>query len=260
MVTVLPPLSNLAAHITKRPAQSLLPLLAIVMTVEFAQYAPEFVPGAHAVGEIVSNLCYALIGAIVFHWVIVEIPERRRRKATYEFHRLTFQNLLGAGPGLLAYSQEAARFLGKEFDPWDESSFKAFAKILYTEPAARSQERAGMLRSVVEVMMPRALTDLSASTAYLDVDVAHALSQFPRQDGLTMLQIRTTPSGELEPHVDAHITWSLVVAARRLYSALLESGAYDRSVFQASIKAADGTVNTLSDDILIQGATAAEGV
>ncbi|RHW46379.1 hypothetical protein D1832_06005 [Dermacoccus abyssi] len=46
-----------------------------------AQRWHELFPGAHAVGEVVRNLAYALLGAVIFERIIVEMPARRRRKS-----------------------------------------------------------------------------------------------------------------------------------------------------------------------------------
>lgn len=242
------------ARFLQRPARALLILLAVVLGVELAQYVPEAFPGAHALGEVVRNLAYALIGAVVFHWLIVEIPARGLRRSTYEFHRMTFQTLLVAGPGLLRMYQDVAEHLGEDLNIWEAPSLARMArKIDASAPdLAFGPARVSLLQPTVEIAIPRALADLSSSAAYLEPEVAHALSQFPRQDGITILQVRRTASGGVQPEQDAHITWSLLEAARWLYLALLQSGAYDSSIFQGSV---GNPPSKLTPDVLIKEKT-----
>jgi hypothetical protein len=70
-------LKRLAGHASEllpQPLRALLYLSAVAFGVELAQYVPEYFPGGHALGEIVRNLAYALIGAVVFQWLVVELP------------------------------------------------------------------------------------------------------------------------------------------------------------------------------------------
>jgi hypothetical protein len=161
---------------------------------------------------------------------------------------MTFRLLLVTGPGLLKQYQHAAQKLGEDLDIWDQTSLSQLAtRINDVQPAIFGPERASLLQTTVDIGIPRALADLGRSAAYLDSDVAHALSQFPLQDGITVLQVRRTPSGGIEPHQDVHITWSLLEAARRLYPALLDSGAYDSTIF----KGVSGG-HELTPDVLIR--------
>lgn len=228
--------SGAAARFLQKPARSLPVLLAIALGVEIGQYVPEAFPGAHAVGEIVRNLSYALVGAVVFQWLVVEVPAARRRRATYEFNRVAFQLLLSTGPGLLYQYQHAAKILQEPLDVWEEGSLHQLAlKLNSLTPAVFGPERAALLSNAATLAVPRALAELSASASYLDPDVAHAVSQFPRQDGITVLQVQRTSSGGVVPHSDVHVTWSLLEAARRLFTALLKNEAYDASVFEATV-------------------------
>lgn len=261
------PPSTRAGRLLFMPGRVLVTLLAIVLAVEFGQYIPEAFPGAHALGEVLRNLSYALIGAVIFHWLIVELPARRRRRSTYEFHRLTINNLLVFGAGLLAPYQEAAKKLGEQLDAWDQASLHRLATRiakmqqvalaagqLQPEQAFFGPSRTGLLHTVIDIALPRAMSDLAASASYLDDEVAHALSQFPRQDGMQALQVRVDSSGCITPELDVHIVWTLLEAARRLYAALLDTGAYDRSVFQGSWTP-EGQGNVpLSDEVITRRA------
>lgn len=66
------------------PVRALVVLVPTALAIEFAQYHPEVVPGGHAVSELIRNITYGVIAAIIFEWLIVELPARRRRQATYE--------------------------------------------------------------------------------------------------------------------------------------------------------------------------------
>jgi hypothetical protein len=240
-------LAALGAQFLQRPGRAVAILGAVALGIECAQYVPEVFLGAHAVGEVVRNLAYALIGAVIFTWLVVEIPARRRRRATYAFHEMTIRFLLILGPGLLKPYEEVAEALGEPLDVWDQASLSALAsKIKDTAPGFFGPPRLAMLRNAVDTAIPRGLAELSPSASYLDPNVAHALSQFPAQEGLTtVLQVEATPEGGVEPHRDVHITWSLLEAARRLYPALLESGAYDSTIFQGTAGDKDLSANVL---------------
>lgn len=240
---------NGAVRLLQRPVRTLPVLLVLAVGLEGAQYIPGVFAGARAIGEVVRNLTYALVGAVVFEWLVVEVPAARRRRATYAFHKVAFQTLLSAGPGLLYQYEHAARVLQEDLDIWDEVSLRDLAKkVESVVPQVFRPERAGLLRTTVDLAIPRALTELNTSASYLDLDVAHALSQFPHQDGVTMLQVQTDISGNVDAVSDAHITWSLLQAARRLFSALIDSGAYGPDVFQAMAR--DPPVS-LSPDVLL---------
>lgn len=71
--------ARLMRDVLDQPMHGLLPLSAVALGIEIGQYWSEWFPGAHAIGEYVRNLAYALIGALIFNWLIVEIPARRRR-------------------------------------------------------------------------------------------------------------------------------------------------------------------------------------
>lgn len=233
-----------AQRLLQRPVIPLSLLLAAAFAIELAQYVPELFAGAHALGEVTRNLAYALVGAIVFHWMIVERPAARRRATTYAFHRLTFQTLLTSGAGLMFAYMKVAELLGEDLDAWNKASLgrlatgidEHFRQLRDATPDADffGPARVGLLKTVVEVAVPRALNDLNASVPYMDVDVAHALSQFPRRDGaVNALHVRTDDRGRVEHQIDAHITWTLVQAARGLYASLLRTGAYDADIFEA---------------------------
>jgi hypothetical protein len=244
-------LADASSRLLQKPLPAVLLLLAVALVVEVGQYFSEAFPGAHAIGEVVRNLAYALVGAVIFSWLVVEIPARRRRRATYAFHEETFRVLVTMGPGLLKQYEVAAGVLNEDLDIWDQASLNAVAaKLNAVSPAIFGSDRAGLVKTVLEIGLPRALTDLSRSAAYLDLDVAHALSRFPLRDGLTnVLQVRRTPSGGVEAGQDAYITWSLLEAARRLYPALLDAGAYDTSIFRGAVGKPPNMV-VLTPDVL----------
>lgn len=224
-----------ATDFLQRPGVALPTLLGIAMAVEGAQYVPEIVPGGHAFGEVVRNLAYGLFGAVIFHWLIVELPDRRRRAASYVVHKQTFQTLLAMGPGLLHQYQTCARHLGVDLDIWDRTSIFRMARRMEEIPGMLGPRRAGLLRSTVDIALPRCLADLGASLSFIDQDVAQALARFPRHDGIQFLQVVRTEEGALEAHSDAHVTWTLLEAARHLYRELLATGAFGPEVFEATV-------------------------
>lgn len=54
-------------QVRRHPFKILVALLTIATTIELLQYQSEAYSAAHAGGEIVRNLAYALVGAQVFH-------------------------------------------------------------------------------------------------------------------------------------------------------------------------------------------------
>ena len=237
----------------QRPFKVLGALLVVAASIEILQEVPEVVAGGHAFGEVIRNLAYALIGALIFQWLVVELPARKRRRMTYDFSKQVFQILLMAGPGLLEPYRQAAKLAGQGLDVWDQGAIVNSAKTTMSTVLAGSADRVKVLQVVIDTAIPRALSELSASVAYIDPEVAHALSMFPRQDGLvTVLQILPTPGGGIDPERDAHIVWTLLEAARRLYAALLDSGAYDSTIFQAVWSSPLVGDQPLSDDSLVR--------
>jgi hypothetical protein len=233
-----------------KPMRAVPPLLVLALAIEIGQYWPDAFPGAHAIGEVMRNLAYALIGAIIFSWLIVEIPAGRRRRSTYAFHQETFRTLLTLGLMLLKPYEENAKLLGANLDVRSKDSLDDLAtKLDAVAPIFYGKERADTLSQIVDRMVPMAVAALGPSVGFLDLDVAHALSQFPRQDSLTMLQVRRTPTGGVEPFLDVLITWTLLEAARPLYQALLSAGAYDSSIVQGFVGSPGRMVPLASDPL-----------
>lgn len=241
-------------QLRRHPWRVLFGFACIAIVLELLQYESEGFPGAHAGGEIVRNFAYALAGAQIFHLLIVELPRRRRQRITYDFCRQTMQVLTTFPAGLLKPYQLAAEASGFELDPWDQNSISGFADHLVSgghDATFFNGDRTSMVKQCVETAFPRALAESSPSVAHLDTEVSHALSMFPRQEGLTkVLQLRLTPAGSIEPAQDAYITWTLLEAARGLYQALLAVNAYDSTFFQAEIGTPPNTIK-LSDDVLL---------
>lgn len=228
-------LSEGATSLVRRPVLALVLLAGLALAIELAQATPEIVPGGHAIGEVVRNIAYGLIGALLFSWLVVEIPAQARRRSTYAALRMTFQVLLTVGPGLAEQYRTLAPglTLPKPFDPWDQTSFTEVVDAIKKAGVMEFPPiRAGLLESSV-MGIERSLADLAPSISYLDEEVAHALSTFPRQSGISMLQVQKSPSGGVLFHSDVHITWTLLERARELYRALIEAGAYEPDVFSA---------------------------
>lgn len=204
-------------------------LAAVALAVEVLQSVPEAFPGAAAGGDFVLGLSYALLGALIFHFLLVQLPTQRRRAKSYEFARQSLM-LLVTVPAVLVkpYELFAEAHQGLDLDVYDRDSLKRVADT--GGPAFFNAARTSIVTQVVETAFPRALTELAAAAPYLDEEVTHALSMFPRQEGLTtVLQVRTTGTGTIEPGQDAYIVDTLLVAARSLYAALKEAPSFDAS-------------------------------
>lgn len=228
-------------------------LFVLAGSTELLQSVPEVLPIGHALGEVIRNLAYAIVGALIFQWLVVELPARELRRKTYDFNRQTFEVLLAAGPGLLEPYRQLARLTGEELDVWSQEAVGKFATTTMAPVLSSQADRVRLVRVITETGIPRALSQLSTSVAYMDPEVAHALSMFPRQDGLTpVLQVRETSAGGIEPQQDVHIVWELLEAARRLYRALLDSDAFDSTIFQAVWSSPTLGEVRISDDVLVR--------
>lgn len=228
-------------YVLDHPAASLTPLCCIALGIEIAQYWPEFVPGAHAVAEFFRNVAYGLIGAVVFSWIIVEIPARRRRRVAYEFNKLAFEWLLTIGPSLLQVYR-AGHPSGREaVDIWDRKSVSDCAQAIARTQPGFYVEQARTLRTGIDGVQ-LALDGIGRVQGSLDPDVAHAIGLFPGKVGLVqLLQIDSDGNGGMSPGRHAHITWELAEGARRLYAALRKSVPYvDFNI--GLVELSDGTV------------------
>lgn len=241
--------------ILRLPGKSILLLLAVAIGIEAAQYSPEVFVGAHGISEVVRNLTYALMGAVIFQWIVIEAPAQQRRRKTYEFCRQSIQLLLTPGPGLLKQYQVLAENVPDlSLDIWDKKSLGELAATAGgIHPAVFGAHRAGLIRTIVDISLPRALAELGPSIAYLDPEVTQALSMFPRKEGISVLEVELTASGGINPARDAYITWSLLESARRLYTALLEVGAYGPDIFEGAV-GDPPNVHQLTPDVLTRTA------
>lgn len=226
-----------------RPGWTLLGLTILVASIELAQYWPELVPGAHAIGELVRNLAYALIGAVIFHWIVVEYPESQRRRSSYVYHELDFQFLATVGLGLLNLTRHKAGLLGiaDSIDAWSQADVhEACAKVWQSTPSIYRQNRHAMLTYAV-LGVSTSLDGLARSSAFFDPDVAQAIAQFPNNTGFQQLQILDVSSPQ-QAIRDGQIVWQLLEAGRRVYASLRDAAPYvDLKVEGASVTFADGT-------------------
>lgn len=204
------------------PVWTIAALSFVALTIEVCQAWPEFFVPGHAIGEFVRNLAYALIGAVLFNWILIEIPAARRRRIAYHRHFLAFQVLVQIGPSMLAWYRLAAKRLGVTegpLDAWSRSSLEGFVRAIYeAHPATVSAERRQMLTTAI-LGIQTSLDGLEPVTYFLDPDVAAALAHFPATKGLNQLQ----PPEATDPQPwqrDVHIAWELLEGARRLYAAL----------------------------------------
>jgi len=207
-----------------KPGWTIAVLSAIAFVIEVAQQWPEAFIGGHAVGEFVRNLAYALVGAVVFNWILVEIPAGRRKLLAYKRHEPALDYLVKFGPGLLAgYRGAAEKVNAAHSDPaaWDRKSIMQCARSIYeVAPSYFGAERRKFLAVGIRGTQ-EFLDGMEPASYFLDLDVAVALALFPAERGLHQLQ--PPPRDLPDPwQRDAHIVWELLEASRSLYAALQE--------------------------------------
>lgn len=229
-------LEQVGRWILDHPARSTGGLLLLAFAIEVAQSWGEWLPGGHAFGELVRNLAYALVGAILFHWMVVKIPEERRQRSAYQAHEMAFQVLVASAGGTLGYFRGLLEGLAdltgeelSEVDAHDRASvWDAAESIGRLAPSAFSSpgDLFGLFRSAITGAQV-SLDGLAASTSFFHPDVAHALGTYPATTGLQQLQL-PPPDADLALRVNrsAHICWNLLEGARRLVAALDEHAPY----------------------------------
>lgn len=200
---------------------------AVSLTIEVCQQWPEFFFPGHAIGEFIRNLANALVAAVLFNWILVEIPAQRRRRLAYSRHLLALQLLTQSGPHSLAYYRGAADLVGAdvtELDAWDTESIEGYVHAIYEKVPTIIHERRQLLGVQINALQ-LALEGLEPASYFLDPDVAVALALFPAEKGLNQLQ--PPEADDPEPWKrEVHIAWSLLEASRRLYGALASCAPY----------------------------------
>ena len=241
-----------------RPVWTLIVLAAVALTIEVCQQWPEFFFPGHAIGEFVRNLAYALIGAVLFNWILIEIPAQRRRRSAYLRNLQALKFLVQAGPLTLAWFRGAGKRLGlAEYEPdgWDQPSVTDYIREVYGKNVQSvTAERRKLL--VVNIQAVQLMLDgLDSASYFLDSDVALALAHYPATKGLNQLQ--PPAADDPEPwNRDAHITWELLQASRRLNEALTANAPYlELDVETGSVKFSDGLTEGVRAADLVQAAS-----
>ncbi|MFD7307650.1 hypothetical protein [Promicromonospora sp. NPDC059942] len=231
---------TLGESILSHPLLTLGILTAAALVLEIAQYRVEIVPGGHAVSVVVRNIVYGLIAAVIFEWLIVEIPGKRRSRATSEINYTSLMLLVNAGPLLLAHY----RHYVPGVDSWDKESIKQAAQSIdASNPTFFSSERTGYVSTHI-MGMHAALEDVRLCQGFLDVRVAQAIAYFPSKSGLRQIQVTPSANQSITPGRDYEIVWELLTASRRLYAALRESASdLPMSFGEALIGAGKNQVN-----------------
>ena len=230
-------LERFGRRLMDHPVASIAVLLALALIVELAQAWPEWIRGGHAVGEVVRNLTYAVIGAVLFQWLVVKIPEERRQRSAQLGHEMAFQTLITCALGPLGQYRLLLEFiaenLGNSFDDVDAhdqaSVWRAAETIGERLPQVIGDPASNHFQILGNAIMGAqvALDGMAASTGFFHPDVAHALGRFPASTGLQQLQV-PPPDADLALCVSrsAHIIWNLLEGARRLAAALEEHAPY----------------------------------
>ena len=228
-------------------------LSAVAFSIEIAQSWPAIVLGAHPVGEFVRNLAYALIGAVIFHWLVVQIPEERRRRAAYVANWQALDLLVKMGPAQIALYRLARPASAASLDVWSESSVRSFAAEIESEvPSFFDAWRARSLGTAI-MGVQMALEGMEGSRIFFDADVSHALAVYPSTKGFQQLQIAEDAAGRMEWSRDAHIVWQLLEGSRRLYDALRLSAPYvEFRIEEGQVSLSTAAQSNLQEEDLIR--------
>lgn len=223
--------SSGAAQLAHRVLTSTVPTLVclsvLALGIEVAQSWPELFKGAHALSEFLRNLAYALIGALIFHWILVQVPQERRQRATYIAGEQALQLLVQTPASLVEMHRLAARTLqlpDAEIDAWDRLSLRRCLRSLdRTHPPYL--KGSVQILSVALDALQLALDTLEKSVPFMHEDVAQALAVYPAKTGLHQLQPPTADMKDAWNRWE-HITWELLKASRSLQAALRQNAPY----------------------------------
>jgi hypothetical protein len=217
---------SLGRSMLDNPIRTLAILASLALAIEFAQYRPEIFRGGHALSEFVRNITYGLIAAVVFEWLIVQIPEQRRRRAAYEANKIDFEVLVSSGSLIASDYRHFNPPNLPEFDSWDRQSVRQTAlAIAVSNPSMFAPDRAHILKTTI-MGVQVALDGIRLSQSFLDPDVALVIAKFPATTGFSQLQVDVDINGNSSPGRDSIIVWELLEASRRLYAALHKHAPY----------------------------------
>lgn len=229
-------LERAGQRVLRNPGKSVAVLLLVAFFVEFLQMWPQWIPGGHALGEVLRNLAYAIAAALLFHWIVVKIPEERRQRAAHESHAMAFKTLIVSGIGSLGQYRALLQLMSEmtgeklaELDAHDRASVWAVAEETQRKfPGflAQGSDHFALLHSAI-MSVQVSLDGVAASLSFFHPEVARALGSFPAATGLQQLQIPPHDADlDLRMNRSAHITWELLQGARRLFAALDEHAPY----------------------------------
>lgn len=241
----------------QRPVWTMVVLGAVAFVIEVCQQWPELFFSGHAIGEIIRNLAYALIGAVLFNWILIEIPGERRKRSVYSRNLLGLQFLAQMGPFMLAWYRGGARLTGAaDQDPsaWDRSSIERCARSIYEKNVENFGPERRQFLAVTVDSIQLALDGVDGASYFFDPDVAVALALYPAKKGLNQLQ--PPEADDPEPWKrDVHIAWELLQASQRLYEALTTCAPYlELNIEQGGVRLADGVIEPVRLSDLVRGA------
>lgn len=78
--------SKLSSLLARYPFRWFVILAISLLGIELSQSLDEVASGAHEVSEVTRNLLYALAGALIFNWLLVDLPRRRVEFNAYTAH------------------------------------------------------------------------------------------------------------------------------------------------------------------------------
>ncbi|QBE49635.1 hypothetical protein [Leucobacter triazinivorans] len=236
-----------ASRILRHPLQASVALLLIAVSLEVAQYWPEVVPGGHVLSIVIRNLAYALLAAVVFGWLVVEVPKRTRERRTYSDYEIHLQTLAGLGPIALVPYRHYVRGPGVDFDSWDANELAEAAKVIASQdPAFFGPERTGLMSHYI-LAATKTQQTLAPLVSFMSEDVAHAVLSFPNDWRLDALQMAYTDNGTIDPVRDAHLVSSLLAGSRSIYAAMKASSPDFLEGASFSVVLRDGTEVPITD-------------
>lgn len=173
--------SNLSSFLARHPFSCFVILTISLLGIELAQSVDELFSGAHELSQVTKNLLYALAGALIFNWLLVDVPRRRVEFRAYTNH---FDDLTILATKMPHFVSQA-RLFTPVGEPLHSRSILDLGIILSHVPETGVPQNQGRTERPLEALhwtlneTVRLLHSLQRVRAQLHPDIVAALDEFP---------------------------------------------------------------------------------